>query len=220
MRLMHAILAATMAAMLAVAVGVMADEDVVVKKEIKIITDANAGAIQLDVADLEVGESRQILTDDGKEVVVTRTEEGYELEIDGEEIEIGGPGHNMVFHGQGGEHGGHKVIVKHLEMDDSTGYHFISADGEGVEVDLDETFQWVQSGGGHEHLAHVLALGHPGERAAAHLEESGVLDDLDDAKRQEILDALKSFVPHVGHGDSKMVVIKVDHDSDDDSDGE
>ena len=46
-------------------------------------TDPNA-----DFSDLEVGESKTITGDDGKEVTVTRTEEGLEFDVDGKKIQL------------------------------------------------------------------------------------------------------------------------------------
>ena len=41
-----------------------------------------------DFSDLEVGESKTIKGDDGKEVTVTRTEKGLEFDVDGKKIEM------------------------------------------------------------------------------------------------------------------------------------
>ena len=41
-----------------------------------------------DFSDLEIGESKTITGDDGNEVTVTRTEEGFEFDVDGKKIEL------------------------------------------------------------------------------------------------------------------------------------
>lgn len=214
MKLIHALLAAAMAAMLAMALGVVADEDVVIKKEIKIITDGDAEAIDLDIADLEVGETRQMFTESGKEVVITRTEEGYEIDVDGEEIEIGGHGHLMMVHGHGHDDHDANIIVKHFEAGDEKGFHFVTGDGEMVEIDLEQRVEWVHEGGADGTQVRVMSLGGHAEGLAKKLEKSGVLDDLDDAKRQEILDALKTMGPHVEHIGENMMVIEIDDEED------
>lgn len=79
------------------------------KVEIKILADADGEALDLDLSDLEVGETRWISTDSGKDVGITREENGYRLDIDGEETFIMSPGddmHNRVMvhataHGEG-----------------------------------------------------------------------------------------------------------------------
>jgi hypothetical protein len=65
------------------------------KVEIKILADAGGEAVELDLSDLQVGETRWISTDSGKDVGVTREENGYRLDIDGEETFIMSPGDDM-----------------------------------------------------------------------------------------------------------------------------
>lgn len=43
---------------------------------------------EADFSDLEVGESRIVTGDDGKEVTVTRTEDGIEFDVDGKKIDL------------------------------------------------------------------------------------------------------------------------------------
>lgn len=49
---------------------------------------------EADFSDLEVGESKTIKGDDGKEVTVMRTEEGLEFDIDGKKIQMPHPGYD------------------------------------------------------------------------------------------------------------------------------
>jgi len=90
---------AALAAALALAAGAalaamtMSGEEPVEKKQtvvkLKVASDAGADAIVLDdLHELEVGESRSFTTDTGKLVVATRTEKGFELDVDGKTIEI------------------------------------------------------------------------------------------------------------------------------------
>ena len=62
---------------------------------IKIVTDDADGAFEwhstdpaADFSDLGIGESKTITGDDGKEVTVTRLEDGYEFDVDGKNIEL------------------------------------------------------------------------------------------------------------------------------------
>lgn len=62
---------------------------------VKILTDDADGAFEwhssdpnADFSDLEVGESKTITGDDGKEVTVTRTESGLEFDVDGKKIQL------------------------------------------------------------------------------------------------------------------------------------
>lgn len=192
------------------------------KKEIKV--DVGAGdAVVADVSDLEIGDSRQLYAGD-KEVVITNTEDGLRIEVDGEVMDLGPlDGHHMEVHSTHGDgtHGdGHrvitsnhsKVIVKHLDGEAGEhGYHFISGDGEEVDfdfdIDVDGEQEWVSEDGDH----HVVMIGGGhggGEAAAVRLEASGVLDDLDDAKKQAILDALRSDADHEVKIEKKVIVIR------------
>ena len=62
---------------------------------IKIVTDDADGEFEwhssdpdADFSDLEVGDSKTITGDGGKDVTVTRTEEGFEFDVDGKKIEL------------------------------------------------------------------------------------------------------------------------------------
>ena len=48
------------------------------------VSGSDAETFNLHGDELEVGESRQFFTDDGEEIVITRTEEGFELTVEGE----------------------------------------------------------------------------------------------------------------------------------------
>ncbi|MEJ2273166.1 MAG: hypothetical protein P8Y01_01095 [Woeseiaceae bacterium] len=69
---------------------------------IKVVSDENGEVFEwqssdpdADFSDLEVGESRTVTGDDGKEVTVTRTEDGIEFDVDGRKIDL------MAFDGDG-----------------------------------------------------------------------------------------------------------------------
>jgi len=96
-----------------------------------------------EIDDLEVGESKTIVDEDGNEITMTRTENGMEIEVDGENIEIMNVGHDIdvdVLHEKGanvfihGEHESEDVkieshkSVKIIKTHDSDGVTIISSD--------------------------------------------------------------------------------------------
>lgn len=87
-----------------VATAAIASEEY--RSEIKIAIDGDGGEPQIfewhsdspdaDLATLEVGESRTLSGDDGREVRVTRTDDGLEFNIDGKTIEMPHDGRDAV----------------------------------------------------------------------------------------------------------------------------
>ncbi len=70
------------------------------KMKIKVAVDGDAGEQKVfewhgdgtTIDDLEVGESKTITDDDGNEITLTRTEDGLDIEVEGERIEVMHPG--------------------------------------------------------------------------------------------------------------------------------
>lgn len=167
----------------------------------------------IEIEDLEIGESRQFFTDEGKEVVVTRSDDGVEITVDGEEIDLPKRVRIETLHEEGHGDGDHKVIVR-------TGH----GDGQNA--------VWIGSGDEGKSLVEIETLGEAGHRmhwtsgdgadiqihrasAADHLQESGALDELDESQRQAILDALEDFDSEGIH--RKMIFIEKDaHEDHDD----
>ncbi len=182
MKPFHTVLA-LLAASLLVASFSFAAGDAEKERHMELKIAAHGEVVSFNADDLEIGETRQSFTESGKEVLVTRTEDGFQLEVDGKEIDVDvphGDGHHALFNMTGDED--KKIIIRKFHGEgDEHGYHF-SHGGEGKH-------HWVHDG---EDVDIVI------ERfsAADHLAESGVLDDLDDAKRQEILDTLRAMEPH------------------------
>ena len=95
---------------------------------IKIVTDdTETGTFEWsssdadgDFSDLEVGDSKTITGDDGKEVTVTRTEKGLTFDIDGRAIEM------MDFDGDG------EIMVDVDVIHEGDGRHMIHKDGDVV----------------------------------------------------------------------------------------
>ena len=178
--------------------------------KLKIATDGEMHDI--DASDLEVGESRQFISDSGKEVVITRTEEGFSITVDGEELDLGG--HTSIHAGHGkkviikqGAHGGDgegvKIIKKRMRMDggDEDVMIWHGEDGEVHEIDGD----------------HAIFMSIDRPDVAQHLQDSGALEGLSDEQRQRILDALEELhEEHEIHKEvHKHVVVEVESDDQD-----
>lgn len=163
------------------------------RHEVKIKIMQDGDLIDIEADDLEVGESREFKSDSGKDVVVTRTDDGLEVTVDGKKLDIlklhadgKGDGHRVIRIekriGDGDEvkvEKEHKVIV--LSGDEAGTVH---ADG--------KAFAFVQGDGGT--LESVLA--------------SGALDKLDPKTREEVIEALKkAFAEHDGEAKKRVKVI-------------
>jgi hypothetical protein len=119
------------AAALLVMTPAVAEDHVDRKVEIKILADADGEGVELDLSDLEVGETRWITTDSGKDVGVTREDDGYRLDIDGEETFIMSPGVGM-----------HNRVMVHATTDhdgggsyDSTSNVWVNSDHDVINLD-------------------------------------------------------------------------------------
>jgi len=205
-----------LAATLLLALPVLAEEDegLHVERQVKIKMVKDGDLLELDLSDMEVGDTQQFFTESGKEVLVTRTEDAYKIAIDGEEEAIVLPvreGDNAFAFATGDE-GEHVVIRKRIvkgDCDDgdsdcaASSMVFVAKDGKVVMEDVTGDASWVAAGAHAHAKGHAVRLHH--KSAAQRLIESGVLDDLPEAKRKEILDALKS-----GEEGEHMVVIETE----------
>jgi hypothetical protein len=202
---------------------VFAGEGPHVERHVKLAFTGEDGGepLVIEADDLEVGETRQFFTESGKEVVLTRTEEGYDLEVDGEKIDVDAPGaghyafetgdSKRVFVFQG-DHGDAEGVTEDEHVfihQGEEGFEWVQAGGDG-----EEGFEWVQAGDGAAADVHFLHAGHP--TALEHLRAKGILDELDEATRQKIVDALTEIEPE-GHQAKKMIMIKVDEKVHEDS---
>lgn len=168
-----------------------------------------------DLHDLALGESRSFTTESGKAAIVTRTEKGFELDLDGRKITIGdepgvaaaGDGDVFVFH-------------KKVEI------------GEGDDA---KTLVWHSAGPGDGHQVRVIRkLDGPGgdfafaagPHAALHAErmadawierlrQSAEFQGLDAATRDRVEAALRATAPKPLAADGAQVVIEVDDEDDD-----
>ena len=119
------------------------------RTEIKVVVDGDAGehkVLRFDSADsdvdiesMAVGESQVITDSDGNEVTVLRTEDGLEINVEGEKIEIAGLHDDHEFAMLHGTHDDDDVVVeKHkqvrvIKSHDTNGVTIITGD----EIDAD-----------------------------------------------------------------------------------
>ncbi len=213
MKTIHAILALIFATLLVSAFSFAAEPEHEIKHHIKLKIADGDDVVAVDAADLEVGETRQSYTESGKEVLLTRLEKGYQLVVDGKEIDLGlshGEGHGAhkeVYHFSGDEDA--KVMIRTMGGEEGHNYAFIHGSGEG-------DHHWVEKGEDGEDVDIFIERFSP----ADHLLKSGVLDDLDEGKRQEILDALREMEPHKRI--QKKIIVDVEekiHEEGEDGDG-
>lgn len=212
------LLATLLACLLILTAGVALagdDGDVVVheRHHIKLKLDDSMDVIEID--DLDVGESRQFFTDEGKEIVVTRGEDGVDVTVDGEEIDMPKKIRVETLHEEvhgDGEHGEHKVIIRSGHSDGHNNVWVTSGDKGKAIVEIENLadgheMHWVSSDGEDIEIRR--------SSAADHLKESGALDGLGEAERQAILDALEEFDSERPH--RKMIFIEKDvEDGDED----
>jgi len=88
---------ASTVAILCFAAASIASEEMKTKMHIEVIDGSSDGAIQIkldsddlgfNLHDMQVGENRSIVDESGKSILVTRTEDGFEFDVDGETIEM------------------------------------------------------------------------------------------------------------------------------------
>ncbi len=88
---------ASTVAILCFAAASIAAEEIKTKMHIEVIDDSSDGAIQIkldsddmefNLHDMQVGENRSIVDETGKSILVTRQENGFVLNVDGETIEM------------------------------------------------------------------------------------------------------------------------------------
>lgn len=176
------------------------------KMKIKIAGDG-AGIESFDIGELEVGETHQLFTDSGKEVNITRDEDGYTVNVDGKDIDIHTSGHH-----------GAKVITRTMSFsghgEENENIFIMAGDGEEGEHG-EHSFVWISDD--ENTKDHDISFMIKKQDVLSHVLESKALDGLDEDTRQRIIDAIKSGEkasrPHTIHG-SKTMVIDVDVDED------
>lgn len=179
------------------------------ERRIKLMLDNNpeAGLIDIETGELEVGETRSFSSENGQPVLLTRVEAGFEIEVGGKKTLIELPatrGEGFEFQTFTRDEPGadgkprQRVIVKRMDGDSKVLFHG-DADGPQVEIHGDpaaphgKEVRIVRIGEGHgdAQKVHVMVKGEADLAAArAKLIASGALEGLDAAARERILAAL------------------------------
>ena len=136
-----------------------ADDVTVIKKHINdshtakivIAGDGDTEIFEVD-GELEVGESRQFFTESGKEIVITRTDEGFDMTIDGESLDTGLSNFKFVHFGnEGGSEGGNGNNQIHISNGSKIKIMQLGSDGE-IELrgdsDAEMNYKVIRLGGG------------------------------------------------------------------------
>ena len=105
-------------------------EKVIEKKIVVAMSTDDFELDEIDISDLAVGDAETIVTESGKTIDLLRTEDGVEIYVDGEQIDIphmGAHGADVdidIVH-EGHHDGAHKVIVieSDSEIEDMDGLH-------------------------------------------------------------------------------------------------
>lgn len=165
---------------------------------IKLVINAGDEPIEIEAEDLAVGESREFQTESGKAVVLTRTEDGLEVTVDGKKLNLPGHGGAHAFF-----HGADTKV-------------FVARAGEG-QGENGQGFLWVDSDGtshtGEGH--HVFQIHRHGGDSAARLLKSGVLDGLDAPTRDRILEELRKIDAEPAVEVTKKVVVLGEDETED-----
>lgn len=221
-RILLGLAALAIAASTALAASALAEEQRVERVKVKLVLDdeGDPDRIELDdLGEMELGETRSYTTDSGKSVLVTRDEEGWELDIDGKKLRVGdhsaGEGDVFVHRMKKfelGEDGEMKSMV------------FITGD------DADEhdvrIMRQIGPGG-----AHAFTFGphgvHPGfgpEGMIERLRENEKFQSLDAATQELVLEAIRESAPRLrwleeeleGGEGRKVIVLDVEEEIEED----
>ena len=198
--------------------------------QIRLVLDHDGTAEQLELADLhemEVGESRTLTTASGTPVVVTRDEQGFEIDLDGKKIRVmdhfSGEAGNLTWTSEDGSQQIHKrIIVREGGEGEAGGANVMILRNKGA---VDANGAVITSGsdsaeiadGGHDVVmlrrmpgdgAHAFAFATgdgelpaipmPVEATIARLEASAKFQELDEATRTKVLEALRESAPKSG----------------------
>lgn len=199
-------LIASLAATLAIATFVQAEEE----KHIKLVlqTSPEAGLVTFETGELALGETRAFTSEKGRPVLLTKTEQGFEIDVDGKKTQIDLPeagGEGFEWETREGEAaaGGEPRIERHVIVKRMGGDAAIQLEGGGQRIEIHagepvpagKEVRVIHLGEGHaagEGGKRVIVLGGDGDfpAARAKLLASGALDGLDPATRDKILAAL------------------------------
>lgn len=184
--------AAAVAALLAGG-ALTADEGADGRTKLMLRLDRDGGPDSLEVEDLgalAVGESRQLTTQEGRPVTVTREEDGWVLDIDGKQVRVGaGGGETRLWKER-------RVVV---DGEPGKGRSMVIVSGDGEEGGNEEIRIVRRLGLGEEHGFAFGAPppGAPAELLIARLERNEKFLTLDEATRQTVLEAIRESAPRM-----------------------
>ena len=153
--------------------------------KIKIIGD-DFELDETDVSSLEVGESMTFYSDEGREILVTREDDGFDISIDGESLDL-----PRLVGGADGGHHGIKVIKKQFmcDSDEECDHEFINIHEDtdmqllhfaGDELALDIEVLHELHCDNEEDCDHAVKIWHDSGDMDFELEDSSVLDFTDE----------------------------------------
>ena len=179
--------------------------------KMKLVLDQDGSAERIELTDLhelEIGESRTLTTESGTPVVVTRDEQGFELDLNGKKIRLAdhlsadassGPGsfqkRIVVTSGGEGEDGAANVMILRNKVAAEGG-----DTGDGHDVVM---LRRMPEAGAHGFAfttgdGELTAIPLPIEATIARLQASAKLQELDEATRATVLEALRDSAPKPG----------------------
>lgn len=179
--------------------------------KMKLVLDQDGSAERIELTDLhelEIGESRTLTTESGTPVVVTRDEQGFELDLNGKKIRLAdhlsadassGPGsfqkRIVVTSGGEGEDGAANVMILRNKVAAEGG-----DTGDGHDVVM---LRRMPEAGAHGFAfttgdGKLTAIPLPIEATIARLQASAKFQELDEATRATVLEALHDSAPKPG----------------------
>lgn len=203
------------------------------RSQLRLVLDADGdeggGSEQIELTDLhemEVGESRTLTTASGTPVVVTRDEQGFELDLEGKKIRVmdhfsGEPGELSWTSSDGGTALQKKIVVQH-EGDSEGGANVmilrnkVAAEGDGEAGEDVVVMRRLGGEAGHAFAfksgdGELPALALPLEATIARLEASAKFQELDAETRAKVLEALRESAPKPGafvvNGDGGKTIV-------------
>lgn len=192
--------------------------------QIKLVLDRDGSAEHLELEnlhDLAIGESRSLSTASGTPVVVTRDEQGFEIDLDGKKIRLtdhfaaempagswtsedGGTRQfqrKIVVHegGENGDGGANVMIVRNREAAGEA-EAVIAGEDSGPDVVM---LRRMPGDGAHAFAfttgdGELAAIPVPVEATIARLQASAKFQELDEATRTKVLEALRESAPKSG----------------------
>ncbi|MEO7795921.1 MAG: hypothetical protein ABIV06_14230 [Thermoanaerobaculia bacterium] len=216
------------------------------QSKIKLVLDHDGNAEQIeleDLQDLELGESRALSTASGTPVVVTRDEQGFEIDLDGKKIRLtdhfAAPMSDgdwtsedgtqqihrrvMVQGGGPGDQGGANVMIVRNKVAMDAGAAVVA----GSEGDHDVVMLRRSAGNGHAFAfatgdGELPAMALPVEATIERLQASPKFQELDAATRTKVLEALRESAPApgdflAGEPGARTIVLEVEEEGTDDA---